>query len=155
MTSSYLSGLRLSGRRVVVVGAGAVTNRRLPPLLAAGAEVVVIAPEATPGIIRRSQRGELTWWSRTFRAEDLDGAWYVMASTDDAHVNARVAAAAEAQRIFCVRADDATEATAWTPATADVDGVQIGVLAGGHPRRAAQVRDLVVDLLLRIARRAA
>lgn len=155
MLPSYLSGLRLAGRRVVIVGAGAVTTRRLPPLLAAGAEVVVVAPEATTGIVRRARRGELTWLPREFQSDDLAGAWYAMAATDSAGINAAVAAEAETRRIFCVRADDATDATAWTPATAEVDGVMVGVLAGGHPRRAAHVRDLVVELLTRIARRAA
>lgn len=155
MLPSYLAGLRLAGRRVVIVGAGAVTTRRLPPLLAAGAEVVVVAPEASAVVVRRARRGELTWLPREFRAEDLAEAWYAMAASDRADVNAAVAAEAEDRRIFCVRADDATDATAWTPATAEVDGIMIGVLAGGHPRRAAHVRDLVVELLARIARRAA
>ena len=59
---------------------------------------------------------------------------------------------AEAQRTFCVRADHAAAATAWTPATAEFDGLLVGVLAGGEPRRAAQTRDLIMDLLRRVAR---
>ncbi|MYW03315.1 NAD(P)-dependent oxidoreductase, partial [Streptomyces sp. SID3343] len=44
---AYPAGLRLEGRRVVVVGAGTVAQRRLPALLDAGADVLVVAPEAT------------------------------------------------------------------------------------------------------------
>ena len=102
-----------------------------------------------------AQRGVLQWAERTYRPGDLVGAWYVLAATDVPEVNARAASEAEQQQTFCVRADDAREATAWTPATAEVDGVLVGVLAGRHPRRAAAVRDLLVDVLSRIAHRAA
>ncbi len=152
---SYLSGLRLSGRRVVVVGAGGVADRRLTLLLDSGAEVVVIAPAGTPRIARLAHSGQLSWEQREFRSGDLAGAWYVLAATDDPSVNLAVSAEAEQQQTFCVRADDASDASAWTPATAEVDGVTIGVLAGGNPRRAVHIRELLVDFLARIARRAA
>ncbi|OPE45394.1 NAD(P)-dependent oxidoreductase, partial [Mycolicibacterium diernhoferi] len=48
--NAYLVGLRLEGRKVVVVGGGTVAQRRLPLLIAAGADVHVIAREATPAV---------------------------------------------------------------------------------------------------------
>lgn len=153
--SAYLAGLRLVGRRVVVVGAGAVAERRLGLLLAAGADVTVVAPGARPAIVRAARRGELGWIARPYESGDLGPAWYVLAATDSAVVNALVARDAEAERIFCVRADDAREATAWTPATAEIDGVTIGVLARRDPRRSVQVRDSLVHLLRQLTRRAA
>ena len=50
MTSdnAYLVGLRLTGRKVVVVGGGTVAQRRLPLLIANGADVHVITRSATP-----------------------------------------------------------------------------------------------------------
>jgi siroheme synthase (precorrin-2 oxidase/ferrochelatase) len=95
------------------------------------------------------------WVGRPFLPGDLDGAWYVLAATDDADANRAVSAEAEHRRVFCVRADRADEATAWTPATGEVDGVQVAVLAGRRPREAARVRDLLVDVLARLRRRAA
>jgi uroporphyrin-III C-methyltransferase/precorrin-2 dehydrogenase/sirohydrochlorin ferrochelatase len=47
---------------------------------------------------------------------DVNGSWLVHACTDDPAANAAVAAEAEAARVFCVRADAAGAATAWTPA---------------------------------------
>ncbi|TKZ12147.1 hypothetical protein B7493_19010 [Mycobacterium tuberculosis variant bovis] len=44
----YLVGLRLAGKKVVVVGGGTVAQRRLPLLIASGADVHVIAPSVTP-----------------------------------------------------------------------------------------------------------
>ena len=104
----YPSGLRLAGRRVLVVGGGHVAQRRVPRLLAAGADVVVVSPVCTPAVEGLAGAGEITWVERGYRAGDVDEAWYVVAATDDPDVNAQVSAEAEAQRIFCVRADDAT-----------------------------------------------
>ncbi|WP_019203420.1 uroporphyrinogen-III C-methyltransferase [Tsukamurella sp. 1534] len=140
----YLVGLDLRGRRVVLVGAGTVVQRRLPPLLAAGADVHVVAPDATPAV--ESTPG-LTWHRRAYAEGDLEGAWYALAATDDPAVNARVVAEAESQRTFCVRADLAREGTAVTPATVATDGLQVGVLAAGDHRRSAAVRDALGGVL--------
>lgn len=152
---AYLSGLRLSGRRVVVVGAGAVAERRLPRLLASGAEVTVVSPEATPVVVAMAERAELVWLPRAYATGDLDGAWYVLVATGDPDANAAASAEAETSRTFCVRADHAEAATAWTPATGEVDGLTVGVLAGGHPRQAGQVRDVLLEVLRKLAQRVA
>jgi uroporphyrin-III C-methyltransferase/precorrin-2 dehydrogenase/sirohydrochlorin ferrochelatase len=140
----YPSGLRLSGRRVLVVGGGHVAQRRIPRLLAAGAEVLVVSPVVTPAVEGLAGSGEITWAERGYRAGDVDGAWYVIAATDDPAVNATVSAEAEDHRTFCVRADDATQATAWTPAVGRHAGVTVAVLGNREPRRSAGVRDAIV-----------
>lgn len=143
-SSAYLSGLLLAGRRVVAVGGGCVNRRRVPKLLAAGAEVTVVAPELHPALAALAEAGKIGWRERTFLDSDLDGAWYVLAATDDPETNAQVAAAAEARHTFCVRADRADQGSAWTPATATIDGLSVAVLAGGDPRRSRTVRDQLV-----------
>ena len=143
----YLVGLDLAGRRVVVVGGGSVAQRRVGGLLAAGADVEVVAPEVTPAVEGMATAGELRWTARPFREGDLDGAWYVVACTDDPAVNAAVGAEAEARRVFCVRADDAPAGSAVTPAVGRHDGLTVGVLAGRRPRRSAAVRTALVEAL--------
>ncbi len=143
----YPSGLRLSGRRVVVVGGGQVAQRRIPGLLAAGAEVVVVSPQVTPAIEGQVLAGEVAWVERGFADEDLADTWYVIAATDDPGTNERVSKAAEAGRVFCVRSDDGTSATAWTPAVGRYDGLTLAVLGRREPRRTAAVRDAIVTAL--------
>src|SRR6478609_6237929 len=143
--ATYPSGLRLDGRRVVVVGGGHVAQRRVPQLLTAGADVHVVSPEITPAIEGMVGGGELTWHPRGFEDADLDGTWYVIAATDDRSVNERVSAAAETRRIFCVRSDDATQATAWTPAVGRHSGVTVAVLGQREPQRSAAVRDEILE----------
>ncbi|MFI5707697.1 uroporphyrinogen-III C-methyltransferase [Kribbella sp. NPDC051620] len=147
MTAPYLSGLVLTGRRVVVVGGGGVAQRRLPRLLEAGAQIDVISPVITPTIEGLLTNPDLRWVERGYADGDLEGAWYVVVATDDAAVNDQVSAEAESRRIFCVRSDDRSRATAWTPASGQHDQVTIGVLGGGDHRRSAAVRDAILESL--------
>lgn len=140
----YPSGLRLAGRRVLVVGGGHVAQRRVPQLIAVGADVHVVSPVVTPAIEGLVGSGEIAWHERPFEDADLDGSWYVIAVTDDRAVNDHVSALCEAQRLFCVRSDDATLGTAWTPAIGREAGITVAVVGNRDPRRSASVRDEIV-----------
>ncbi|MFB4307071.1 uroporphyrinogen-III C-methyltransferase [Actinomadura sp. GTD37] len=140
----YLLGLRLGGRRVLVVGGGRVAQRRVPALLDAGADVVLVSPDVTAALQGLAERGRITWRRRRYERGDCAGAWLVQAVTDDAEVNGDVVAEADAARIWAVRADDAESSPAWTPASGHAGDATVGVLLGGDPRRAAGIRDAVV-----------
>lgn len=144
-TPAYPVGLRLAGRRVVVIGGGQVAQRRLPALIAAGADVLLVSPSATPSVDAMAETGEIRWERRRYEDGDLAGAWYVLVATQNREANERASAEAERERVWCVRADDASAATAWTPATGRVEGVTVAVLSGNDPRRSAAVRDAVVE----------
>ena len=141
----YLAGLVLVGRKVVVVGGGHVAQRRVPTFLAAGAALTLVSPQVTPAL--EGLAGELTLVLRDFTESDVDGAWYVVAATDDPDVNARVVAAAEARHTFCVRADDARGGSAWTPAVGHHGSVTVGVLGNREPRKSAALRDDILTAL--------
>ncbi|MDQ0944774.1 uroporphyrinogen-III C-methyltransferase [Streptomyces sp. V1I1] len=142
---AYPVGLRLTGRRVVVLGGGQVAQRRLPALIAAGAEIVLVSPDATPSVEAMASAGEIRWERRPYAEGDLADAWYALIATPDAEANERASAEAERTRTWCVRSDDASAATAWTPATGRSEGVTVAVLTGRDPRRSAAVRDAIVE----------
>lgn len=142
--NAYLVGLRLTGRKVVVVGGGTVAQRRLPLLLANGADVHVIAKAVTPAV---EATAGITLELRDYRDGDLEGAWYAIAATNDPAVNAAVVAEAERRHVFCVRADAARDGTAVTPASFEYDGLSVGVLAGGEHRRSAAIRTAIREAL--------
>ncbi|MGH4030609.1 uroporphyrinogen-III C-methyltransferase [Actinomycetota bacterium Odt1-20B] len=148
-TPAYPVGLRLSGRRTVVLGGGQVAQRRLPALIAAGAAVTLVSPTATPSVEAMADAGEITWERRPYAPGDLATAWYALIATDDPEANTAASAEAEAHRVWCVRADDADAATALTPATGRSEGVTVAVLTtdlqGRDPRRTAAIRDAVVE----------
>ncbi len=139
----YLLGLRLEGRRVVVAGGGAVASRRIPALLDAGAEILLVSPKATASLEDLAAAGRIRWAARGYSPGDCAGAWLVCACTDRPEVNQAVAAAAEAQQTWCVRADDAGASGAWTPASGRAGDVRVGVLSG-DPRHSAAIRDAIV-----------
>ena len=132
----YPLALDLSGRRVVVVGGGQVALRRAAAMLEAGALVRVIAPDVTAELAGL----DVAVQQRRYRDGDLAGAWLAHAATDDADVNAAVAAEAERRRIWCVRADHAAASPAWTPAVTRHGDISVAVTAGGDPRRAQRLR---------------
>jgi uroporphyrin-III C-methyltransferase/precorrin-2 dehydrogenase/sirohydrochlorin ferrochelatase len=144
---AYPVGLRLSGRRVVVIGGGQVAQRRLPALIAAGADVVLVAPSVTPSVEAMAEAGEIRWERRPYADGDLAEAWYALIATGDTDANNAASAEAERTRTWCVRSDDASAATAWTPATGRSEGVTVAVLTSGgpDPRRTAAVRDAIVE----------
>jgi siroheme synthase-like protein len=98
--------LLVAGKRVVVVGAGRVAARKVEPLLDLGAEVVVVAPALGEEIARWRDAGRLTVHERGFVDGDLDGAWLAVTATGDAAVDAAVAGAGEARRVWVNSADD-------------------------------------------------
>lgn len=123
--------LRLTGRRVLVVGAGPVAARRIDGLLAEGAQVVVVAPQGVAPM-----PAAVEWRQRAFRPEDLDGVWLVQACATP-EVNATVAEAAEQRGVWCVDAADAEASAAWTGSSiTGPDGVSVAVSGGGDPVRA-------------------
>lgn len=145
--SLYPLALRLTGRRVLVVGGGTVATRRVPALIAAGARIEIVAPELTPALQGHVDAGRATWQARRFEPADVEGAWLVQVAIDDPAAAAEVSVAAEEHNIFCVRADDRDAATAWTPAVTRHGQITVAVTDGGDRRRAMAVRDLVAHAL--------
>ncbi|MEY4043008.1 MAG: Siroheme synthase, partial [Actinomycetota bacterium] len=114
----YPIGLRLAGRKVVVVGGGVVGTRRVRGLLDVGARIVLISPNATDELTRLADAGEIEWFDRGYQTGDLAGAWLVHTATGVAQVDAAVTAEADAAQILVVNAAEAEKSTAWVPAIA-------------------------------------
>src|SRR5512142_3069342 len=90
----------LHGRDVLVVGGGEVAERKSRALLDAGARVTVGAPQLNDTLDRWRARAEIRHRAGLFEDAWLEGMWLVVAATNDAAVNVRIAAAAEARRLF-------------------------------------------------------
>jgi len=104
--SGYPANLIVSGRRCVVVGAGRIATRKIDGLVAAGAEIVVVAPEATDAVRALVASGTVEWRRRAFEPSDLDDAWLAVTATADPAVNHAVFLAGEARRVWVNSADD-------------------------------------------------
>jgi len=139
----YLLGLRLAGRRVTIIGGGAVAARRIPAMLDSGADVVVISPQLGPPVAELAATGRVRWARRGYARGDCAGSWLIGAFASDPGVNSAVAEEADAAGIWCVRADDAAASRAWTPAAGRAGSVQVGVLTG-DPRQSSNIRNAIV-----------
>lgn len=135
----------LEGRRVLVVGGGEVAERKVRLLLEAGARVDVVAPGITEWLAAQEA---VSWLAATFEEQDLDGAVLVIAATDDAGVNARVAAAARARDVLANVVDDAELSSFIVPAVVDRSPLVVAISTGGAaPVLARLVRERVETMI--------
>ena len=140
--------LDLKDKVVLVVGAGVVATRKIDELAAMGATLRVVAPRVTAEIEARANAGALTLEQRAFEEHDVDGAWFVLASTDDAEAQRHVADACEKARIFCIAVDDPPNASAYGGGVVRRGPVTIAISTSGEaPAVARLLRELLEQIL--------
>ncbi|MFY9488815.1 MAG: bifunctional precorrin-2 dehydrogenase/sirohydrochlorin ferrochelatase, partial [Solirubrobacterales bacterium] len=96
-TPFYIACLKLKGRKSVVVGAGMIGLEKIEGLLACDGDITVIAPEAEPAVQELAREGTVTWEQRPYESTDVEGAFMIIAATNDTDVNIRVFNDAEAR----------------------------------------------------------
>jgi precorrin-2 dehydrogenase/sirohydrochlorin ferrochelatase len=89
-TPFYIACLKLTGRRCVVVGAGAIGLEKVEGLLACDGRVVLVAPDAEEELVALADEGSIEWIRREYEPEDLAGTFMVIAATDDTDTNIRI-----------------------------------------------------------------
>src|SRR6185436_10843188 len=141
--------LNLTGRRVLLVGGGPVAAAKLQQLLAAAAEVHVVAPDVVEEIERTAASCGVVIERRPFVPADLDHAWLVVAAATP-EVNREVAAAADVRRVFVNAVDDPANASAFLSGVIRREGVTIAVSTSGDaPGLTALIRQGFDELLPR------
>ncbi|NII75406.1 uroporphyrin-III C-methyltransferase/precorrin-2 dehydrogenase/sirohydrochlorin ferrochelatase [Dyella sp. SG562] len=138
----------LAGRRVLVVGGGAVAERKAAALLEAGAAVTVGALAATENLQAWAAAGRIELRLDGFEQAWLDGCWLVIAATGEPLLNRRIATLAEKRRLFVNVVDDAELCSFHVPAVIDRDPVTIAISSGGTaPVLARLLREGLESLL--------
>ncbi|GGD44127.1 siroheme synthase CysG [Pseudoxanthomonas indica] len=121
----------LHDRPVLVVGGGAVAERKLAALLEAGALPRIQALALSPAIQAWLDEGRVTWIGPRFHPRALEDVWLVVAATDDPQVNQEVAAAAQQRRVFANIVDHAELSSVHVPARVQRGDLQIAISSGG------------------------
>ncbi|WP_062132981.1 uroporphyrinogen-III C-methyltransferase [Demequina aestuarii] len=140
-----LFGLDLKDKPILIVGGGSVASRRVRRFVAEGARVTVVAPHVSQDIERHAGHGDIVVHRRGVAPMDLDGAWFVLAATDDPVLNDAVAQWAHERQIWCIDASDASKGTARQAAMSKHGDLGVGVISLGapDPGRIRAVRDAV------------
>jgi cobalt-precorrin 5A hydrolase / precorrin-3B C17-methyltransferase len=138
--------------QTVVVGGGEVATRKVRGLLAAQANVRVISPALSEELHKLHDAGAIAWSARAYVAGDLAGAGLAFAATNVRGVNHAVAEEARQRGVLCNVADAPAEGAFHVPAVYRDGETVIAVGTGGaQPRRAAQLRDWIGQLLAKRA----
>ncbi len=132
----------LKNRPVLVVGGGAVAQRKVAALRAAGARVRVGAPELSPELLALFEADAIDFLPGRFQEHWLDEVWLAIAATDDGAVNQAVAKAGEARRLFVNVVDDAELSSYQVPSVIQRGPLQIAISsAGAAPMLARHIRE--------------
>lgn len=127
----YPAYLELRGHPCIVIGGGAIAERKVATLLEAGARVTVVSPKLTPGLQELADTHEVVHHARPYRRGDLADAWLAYAATDDDAVHAAIAAEAAEARVFLNVVDRPKLCSFIVPAIVTRGPVAVAVSTGG------------------------
>jgi siroheme synthase-like protein len=140
--------LDLTGRPCLVVGGGAVAERKVEGLLAVGARVTVVSPGLSDGLLASASAGRLHWTPRGYRAGDVAGFSLVMVATNDAALNLDVAREGRERGVWVNCADDPARCDFTLPSVLRRGSLTVSVSTGGvSPALARVVREELEGLL--------
>jgi len=141
MTTGYPAILMLDGRLGVVIGGGAVGERKVRTLLDAGARVKLITPDATPRLKKLAQGEQIELIERPYERGDLKGAAVVIASTDERDVNQAIYEEAIEEGVPVNVVDDPPRCTFIAPSIVRRGDLMIAISTGGtNPAMAVRIR---------------
>ena len=136
--SLFPAFLKLEGRRVIVIGGGALASSKIPGLLQANAVVRVIAPAINDEVLGWTRLQKIEWHKKLFSAEDLEGACLAIAATSLRDVNAAVYQEADRRGILCNSVDDIENCHFYYGAIVQRGDLQIAISTNGKSPALAQ-----------------
>lgn len=136
--SLFPAFLKLDGRQVIIIGGGTLAVSKIPGLLQAGARIRVISPEITSELAEWVRQQKIDWLPKLFSAEDLHGAFLVIAATSLRHVNAAVYQEADRCGVLCNAVDDIENCHFYYGSIVQRGDLQIAVSTNGKSPALAQ-----------------
>ncbi|ANB59575.1 NAD(P)-binding protein [Anoxybacteroides amylolyticum] len=138
--------LQIANKPVVVVGGGDVAERKVVGLLEANAAVTVVSPAVTKALKELAENGKIHWKEKLFSADDIDGAFLVIAATNDRHVNETVAQVAKPHQLINI-VDDPERSNFHVPSVVRRGKLTISVSTNGaSPTLAKQIRNEIANI---------
>ena len=133
--------VNLRGKKCVVVGGGRIAADKIAGLLRHGARIVVVSPLAKRRIQTQAQAGKLAWKRRAFAANDVAGAFLVVAAANSPGMNEAVFRACNVRGVLCNAVDDPEHCDFFYPAVVRRGPLQIAISTNGlSPALAGRLR---------------
>ena len=133
--------VKLAGRWVLVVGAGAVGEAKISSLLDTGAHIRVVALQANSAVRVWAACGAISLEERAFAPADLDGIFLVVAATSSRETNGFIFTEAQRRQNLCNVVDVPELCDFFYPAVVRRGDLQIAIsTAGQSPLLAQQIR---------------
>jgi precorrin-2 dehydrogenase/sirohydrochlorin ferrochelatase len=147
-TPFYIACLKLTGRKCLVVGGGDIGLEKVEGLLACGGSVTLLAPDAHPELQALAEEGSIEWDRREYAGpEDLEGAFMVIAATNDSEVNIGVYYDAEKRAMLANVVDVPPLCNFILPAIVRTGPLAIAIsTAGASPALAKRMKREISDL---------
>jgi siroheme synthase-like protein len=130
--------VKLNGRRVLVVGGGEIAASKMDGLLQAGAKVVVVSPAVNAQVAGFVRERKIEWLPKEFSADDLEGAFLVIAATSVPSVNESVYRAADSRGLLCNAVDDIENCHFYYGSVVQRGDLQIAISTNGKSPALAQ-----------------
>ena len=130
--------LKLEGQQCLVIGAGAVAQPKIASLLASGAKVTVVAPQAAGAVRGWAEAGKIRWEARPFVPADLNGVFLAVAATSVAEVNRQVYQEARRRNILLNAVDDPPHCDFYYGSVVRRGALQIAISTNGKSPALAQ-----------------
>ena len=123
----------LTGKKIVVAGAGTIATRRVKSLLGFGAVIHVVAPKISKEIrvLSKEPSNHMILLERNYKTTDCSNAFWVIAATNSREINFQIGIDAKQEGVFVTVSDAKEESTVYFPGIAREDNVIIGVTASG------------------------
>jgi precorrin-2 dehydrogenase/sirohydrochlorin ferrochelatase len=138
----YPINIDLKNKKCVVIGGGKVAERKAITLREFGADVVVVAPEITPELQNLADNGSVCHITGMYELENLNGAFLVIAATDNREVNTAISSDAQKRGILVNVVDDPEICTYFVPAMVQRGDFIISISTSGKsPTLARRTRE--------------
>jgi len=137
----YPAYLDLREHLCVVIGGGAIAERKTLSLIEAGADVTVISPSLTPKLLDLSTSGKISHLKKNFEEQDLIGAFLAIAATDSPDVNSAAARACKKGHVLVNVAVPPEESSFIVPSVIERGELVIAVsTSGASPALSKKIR---------------
>lgn len=134
--------LKLEHKKCLVVGGGAVAERKIAALVHCGAQVMVVSPSLTLALQKMVDSGDIAYRQGLYQAKDLDQAYLVISATNDLQLNSTIAADCNRRNMLVNVVDDPHRCSFFVPSVIERGALKIAISTGGKsPQLAKTIRE--------------